>query len=51
MNDPSNPDPFEESELVLMFQEMDTDGGGHVCFAEFANQWAADKQRDAEGDH
>ena len=34
---------FEEAELVYMFQEMDTDGGGSVCYDEFAEAWAIEE--------
>ena len=37
-----NPPEFEESELVAMFMDMDHDGGGTVCYDEFALAWAAE---------
>lgn len=36
------PTEFEESELVAMFMDMDHDGGGTVCYDEFALAWAAE---------
>merc|ERR1712070_936877 len=42
----NNPDPYEESELVALFQAMDKDGGGSVCYHEFAVQWALDREYD-----
>ena len=41
-----NPDPFDDAELVALFQEMDVDGGGSVCYHEFAVQWARDRAVD-----
>ena len=35
---------WEEAELIALFESMDADGDGTVCYAEFAAQWAADKE-------
>jgi len=43
----NNSEPFPEVELVQIFQEMDVDGGGTVCYHEFAERWAADREMDA----
>ena len=40
----NNPEPFEDAELVALFQNMDKDGGGTVCYHEFAEQWAIDRE-------
>ena len=37
---------WEDAELVQLFQEMDVDGGGTVCYHEFAAQWAVDREAD-----
>lgn len=42
-------DRYEDSELVGLFQEMDKDGGGTICYHEFAVQWAADRANE-DGD-
>jgi len=39
---------FDDAELVALFEAMDTDGGGTVCYAEFAEQWALDRALEAE---
>lgn len=38
---------FEDAELVLLFQQMDVDGGGTVCYQEFADQWAIDREEES----
>jgi len=38
---------FEDAELVMLFQQMDVDGGGTVCYQEFADQWAIDREEEA----
>ena len=42
----NNPEPWTESELADIFAEMDADGGGNVCYEEFAVRWAADRELD-----
>ena len=37
-------DRFHDAELVSLFQEMDKDQSGTVCYHEFAMQWVADHQ-------
>ena len=37
---------WEDAELVQLFQEMDVDGGGTVCYHEVAAPWAVDREAD-----
>ena len=46
---PGKPAPdLEEGQLIALFEMMDVDGSGTVCYKEFADAWAEELE---EGEH